>query len=54
MVRGFTEVIQEQLKNEVTPHTSYDGTYQLVSGEPMEWKAGYTVTPELYGEATQR
>lgn len=30
------------------------GTYQLVSREPMEWEAGYTVTPELYCEATQR
>ncbi len=30
------------------------GTYELVSREPMEWEAGYTVTPELYCEATQR
>ena len=30
------------------------GTYQLRSREPMEWEAGYTVTPELYSKATQR
>ncbi len=30
------------------------GNYQLVSREPMEWEAGYTVTPELYCEAAQR
>ena len=30
------------------------GTYKLRSREPMEWEAGYTVTPELYCEATQR
>ena len=30
------------------------GTYELVSREPMEWEAGYTVTPELYCEVTQR
>lgn len=30
------------------------GTYQLRSREISEWAAGYTVTPELYGEVTQR
>ncbi len=30
------------------------GTYELVSREPMEWEAGYTGTPELYCEVTQR
>jgi len=30
------------------------GDYGLNSREPMEWEAGYTVTPELYCEATQR
>jgi hypothetical protein len=30
------------------------GTYQLLSREISEWAAGYTVTPELYCEVTQR
>lgn len=30
------------------------GTYKLVSRETSEWEAGYTVTPELYCEVTQR
>ncbi len=30
------------------------GTYTLTSREVMEWEAGYTVTPELYCEVTQR
>jgi len=30
------------------------GTYSLNSRETSEWEAGYTVTPELYCEATQR
>ena len=30
------------------------GTYRLNSREVSEWEAGYTVTPELYCEATQR
>ncbi len=29
-------------------------TYSLNSRETSEWEAGYTVTPELYCEATQR
>ncbi|MFB0559415.1 MAG: hypothetical protein ACETVS_02655 [Dehalococcoidales bacterium] len=30
------------------------GDYCLTSREPMEWEAGWTVTPELYCEVTQR
>ena len=30
------------------------GTYQLSSRDTQEWEAGWTVTPELYCEATQR
>ena len=30
------------------------GTYQLVSRHTPEWEAGWTVTPELYCEVTQR
>lgn len=30
------------------------GTYTLASREPSEWEAGWTVTPELYCEVTQR
>ena len=30
------------------------GTYTLTSREPLEWETGWTVTPELYCEATQR
>jgi hypothetical protein len=30
------------------------GSYTLVSREISEWEAGYTVTPELYCEVTQR
>lgn len=30
------------------------GTYRLNSREVSEWEAGYTATPELYCEATQR
>ena len=30
------------------------GDYTLTSRDTSEWKAGYTVTPELYCEATQR
>ena len=30
------------------------GDYCLNSREPLEWEAGYTVTPELYCEVTQR
>lgn len=31
-----------------------DGDYTLNSREPDEWEEGYTVTPELYCEVTQR
>lgn len=30
------------------------GTYVLVSEDMSDWEAGWTVTPELYCEATQR
>ena len=30
------------------------GTYELRSRDPDDWESGYTVTPELYCEATQR
>ena len=30
------------------------GSYCLVSDDPEEWEAGWTLTPELYCEATQR
>ncbi len=30
------------------------GSYTLKSREPNDWEAGYTVTPELYCEVTQR
>ena len=30
------------------------GTYELRSRDPNEWASGYTVTPELYCEVTQR
>lgn len=30
------------------------GVYTLTSRDISEWEAGYTVTPELYCEATQR
>ena len=30
------------------------GTYTLTSREPSEWEEGWTVTPELYCEVTQR
>ena len=30
------------------------GTYELRSRNPGEWESGYTVTPELYCEVTQR
>jgi len=30
------------------------GTYTLTSREPLEWEIGWTVTPELYCEVTQR
>ncbi|MBA7635582.1 hypothetical protein ES703_43186 [subsurface metagenome] len=30
------------------------GTYTLTSREPLEWETGWTVTPELYCEVTQR
>jgi len=30
------------------------GTYQLTSRDVQEWESGWTVTPELYCEATQR
>ncbi|UCH51908.1 MAG: hypothetical protein JSV54_03960 [Chloroflexota bacterium] len=31
-----------------------EGTYALNSREPNEWEEGYTITPELYCEITQR
>ncbi len=30
------------------------GSYRLVSDEPSEWGEGWTITPELYCEVTQR
>ncbi len=32
----------------------YDGAYRLISTDPTTWDTGWSVTPELYCEVTQR
>jgi hypothetical protein len=53
----FNGVATFRLENPVSDNhilSVTGGSYTLKSREPDDWEAGYTVTPELYCEVTQR
>ncbi len=53
----FNGVATFRLENPVIDNHTLSvtgGSYTLKSREPNDWEAGYTVTPELYCEVTQR